>query len=281
MRIKHITSKSILTESKLPDTDYVINPYVGCQFGCTYCYASFMGRFVGEPKDAWGDYVYVKTNAVKLFREEILRLMRKHSQATILMSSVTDPYQAIESKYKITRGILEELVRLKYPGLVSILTKSPSVLRDKDLLLQLPNAEIGFTVTTSDDHLASLFEGESPPPSKRFKALDELKKLGLKTYAFVGPLLPHFYHKPDLLESLFEKLSQVKVDSLFVEQLNLSPYIKSRFYDCLNKHAFNHLHHFNEALSAHDYKERLNFIVKNLLNKYALRLRLNKVLTHK
>src|SRR3989344_5095642 len=71
LKVKEIVAKSILVPSKLPDADYVVNPYTGCEFACKYCYASFMGRYVGEPIEQWGSYCYVKINAVELFREEL------------------------------------------------------------------------------------------------------------------------------------------------------------------------------------------------------------------
>ena len=77
MEVKEIQTKSILTLSKLPDTDYVINPYVGCRFGCTYCYASFMGRFVSKQINDWGEYVYAKINAPELLRNELRKLKNK------------------------------------------------------------------------------------------------------------------------------------------------------------------------------------------------------------
>src|SRR3989344_3817317 len=74
MEIKTIQSKSILTPSKLPDTDFVINPYTGCRFGCSYCYASFMSRYVGKDIKDWGEFVYVKENAPELLTKSDLVL---------------------------------------------------------------------------------------------------------------------------------------------------------------------------------------------------------------
>ena len=76
MKVAEIEAKFILVRSKLPDTEYVVNPYTGCAFGCHYCYASFAGRFVGEPIGNWGNYVYAKINAVPLFEMELAKLRR-------------------------------------------------------------------------------------------------------------------------------------------------------------------------------------------------------------
>lgn len=102
--IKEIEAKSIIGTTKVPSADYVINPYTGCQFGCMYCFASFMGRFVGEKNEDLGKYVYVKTNAVELMKKDILRLIKKTPLPRIAISTVTDPYQGVESKYHLTRG---------------------------------------------------------------------------------------------------------------------------------------------------------------------------------
>lgn len=162
MNIQEIKAKSVVVKSKLPDTDYVVNPYTGCEFGCLYCYASFMGRFVNEPIDNWGNYVYVKVNAVSVFENELRRWSPERRMASLLLSSVTDPYHGVESTYRLTRGILEILARETYPGVVSILTKSPLVLRDVDVLRRIPHLEVGMTVTTTDDQLSRFLEVRAP-----------------------------------------------------------------------------------------------------------------------
>ncbi len=134
MEIKEIQSKSILTKSKLPDADYVVNPYTGCRFGCVYCYASFMSRYVGKDINDWGEFVYVKINAPELLQKEIQKLKNKGKGLSILFSSVTDPYQGVEAKYQVTRKCLQVLVDYGFEGKVSILTKSQLVTRDIDLL---------------------------------------------------------------------------------------------------------------------------------------------------
>jgi DNA repair photolyase len=101
MKIEEIRAKSILVKSKLPDADYVVNPYTGCQSACQYCYASFMGRFVNESFDNWGNYVYVKVNAIELLDSEVARMSRCRQNSSVLLSSVTDPYHSVEAKYQL------------------------------------------------------------------------------------------------------------------------------------------------------------------------------------
>ena len=104
--VKEIIAKSILVPSKLPECDFVINPYTGCRFGCSYCYASFMGRFVDKPISEWGNYVYAKINAPELLKKETMKLKDKGKGKTILLSSVTDPFQGLEAKYKLSEKCL-------------------------------------------------------------------------------------------------------------------------------------------------------------------------------
>ena len=198
--------KSILSKSGIPGVDYCINPYVGCSHGCRYCYATFMKRFTGHT-EPWGSFIDIKTNAPEVLH----RQMRKAAAGHVLISSVTDPYQAIEEKYKLTRGCLEVL--LPHQSSVGILTKSPLILRDLDLLKQFKEVEAGFTITTDDDEIRKVFEPHAPPIQARIQALKTLFEAGLKTYAFIGPLLPM---NPEALS----KKIRPYVHSVLIDRMN-------------------------------------------------------------
>lgn len=279
MRVVEVEAKSILVPSKLPDADYVINPYTGCAFGCSYCYASFMGRYVGEEISAWGEYVYVKTNAVEVARADVSSMKAEKKSSTLLLSSVTDPYQGVESKYRLTRGILEVLVDAQWPGRVGILTKSPLVTRDIEILKQLPRPEVGLTVTTTDDDISKWLEVRAPKASARLRALRELADAGLPVYAFVGPLLPHFRSRPDLLDRLFAGLAEAGVEELYIEHINLKAYIRSRLEPRLESEP-QEIQDAYVAARRDDYRAALGEVVEELRIKYGMRLRLDEVLYH-
>jgi DNA repair photolyase len=278
-KIVETQAKSILVKSRLPDSDYVVNPYTGCSNACAYCYASFMGSLVNKGIDEWGDYLYVKTNAVDVFRKELGRLSAEKRKSSIFISSVTDPYQAAELKYRLTRGILEALDAEKYPGEVGILTKSNIVLRDIDLFKSLPNAEVGMTITTTDDALSRLMEARAPSASVRLDTLRKLNDAGVKTYAFIGPLLPHMRNRPELLEKLFADIASTGVEEVYVEHINLKPYIKERLWKIVGKESEEVIAAYRDA-EMPEYRKELDVIVKRLMKENGLRLRLNEVLYH-
>jgi DNA repair photolyase len=279
MKVAEMSAKSIFVPSRLPDADVAANPYIGCAFGCVYCYASFMGRLVGEGREAWGGYVYVKTNAVELAASELVRWPEHRRRQAILLSSVTDPYQGVERRYRLSRGILTELAKIGYPGLVSVLTKSPLVLRDVDVLRELRWAEVGFTVTTTDDQLSRSIELKAPISSRRLDALEQLSAAGISTYAFVGPLLPHFRFQPQLLERLMQRLGSVGVGSVYVEHINLSAGIRRRYEGHLARlpDAMRQAH--ADAASGYA-RDELDVIVAELATRYGLAVRHSVALRH-
>jgi DNA repair photolyase len=278
MRIEEIEAKSIIVPSKLPDADYVANPYTGCQFGCLYCYATFTGRFVNESRDNWGNYVYVKKNAIDLAYEQLQDWPDDERNASILLSSVTDAYHGVEKKYQLTRGILGAIRDSQYPGLVSILTKSPMVLRDLDLLEQI-NAEVGLTITTTDDGLSRFLEVAAPSATRRLETLKKLNDYGIPTYAFVGPLLPHFRYRPDLLDVLFREIASTGTRQVYIEHINLPTYIKERMWRELRRES-------EETQAAYDgaqtqaHRETLTKMVNSLIEKYGLHIRLGGAIYH-
>ena len=204
--IREIKAKSILTKSGIPDVDYCINPYVGCSHGCRYCYATFMKRYSGHTEE-WGSFVDVKINAPEILQKQLKRAKR----GRVLISSVTDAYQPIESKYKLTRQCLEILLQSQFP--VDILTKSPLVLRDTDLIKKFKDIEVGITITTNDEKMQKIFEPNAPSIMARIRTLKALHDKGINTYAFIGPVLPM---NP---EALSEKI-RPHVDSIIIDRMN-------------------------------------------------------------
>lgn len=280
MKIVETTAKSIITASKLPDADYVVNPYTGCSFACSYCYASFMGRFVGEPIESWGNYVYIKTNAVELFEKELRAFSSERRNSSILLSSVTDAWQGPEKKYRLARGILEILVRNKYPGSVSILTKSPLVVDDLPLIAQLPSPDVGVTITSTDDAVSRVFEAHAPVASARLKILKAFNDAGVPTYAFVGPLFPHFRFVPDKLEQLFAGIAETGTKEIYVEQINLSAYIRKRL-DSVMRDAAPELVSAYASADESEHREVLEEMVHALAAKNGLSIRLDDVIDHR
>ncbi|MFU8856876.1 MAG: SPL family radical SAM protein [Deferrisomatales bacterium] len=183
LALREIQAKSVLTRSRIPGADYCVNPYVGCSHACRYCYASFMKRFTGHT-EPWGSFVDARVNAPEVLE----RQLRRARPGPVLLSSVTDPYQPLEGRYRLTRGCLEALLRHRFP--VDILTKSPLVLRDLDVLEGAEGVEVGLTVTSDDERMREVFEPGAPPLEARLDALRRLRARGVPTYAFVGPILP-------------------------------------------------------------------------------------------
>lgn len=281
METQEIQAKSIITKSKLPGTDYVVNPYVGCQFGCLYCYASFMGRFVNEPLENWGNYLYVKMNAVELFKTEYSKLKPiHHNPPTLMLSSVTDIYQGAEKKYQLARGILTHCKEREFPGLISILTKSPLILRDIDILQALPNVEVGLTVTSTDDKISRFLEIHAPSAKRRFETLTKLNQQGINTYAFIGPLLPHFRYDAKALEEMIKALVDTGVKTVYVEHINLKPYIFTRLKPLLADSS-PEIQNLYQQAKLQPHREALQKVVLPLLEKHGLHLRSNEVLYHK
>ena len=203
--VRYIQAKTILNRSGIGGVDYCLNPYVGCLHGCRYCYASFMKRFTNH-SEPWGSFVDIKENAVQLLEREI----RKIERGTVLISSVTDCYQKIEAETRLTRACLEVLKDTHLE--VSILTKSPLVLRDIDLLKRFHSVEVGLTITTNNESIRRLFEPGAPPIGLRIKALRTLHNEGIRTYVFIGPVLPM---NPDALaEALYEWVDRVLIDRM-------------------------------------------------------------------
>jgi DNA repair photolyase len=204
IKITEIRAKSILNKSKI--FDYCLNCYTGCQVNCRYCYAGlFMRRYSGH-SEPWGQFVDIKVNAADLLRTQIVKAKR----GIVWISSVCDAYQPVESEYKLTRQCLEILVERQFP--VQVQSKSALLLRDLDLFKTFKDIEVGFTITTEDERIAGLFEPGASSVAERISALGRLSAEGIKTFVFIGPILPG--NPENLVASLEGKAGRVLIDRM-------------------------------------------------------------------
>jgi DNA repair photolyase len=164
-----------------------------------------MKRFSGHT-EPWGSFIDVKLNAPEVLR----RHLRRAHRGSVLLSSVTDPYQPAEATYELTRKCLDVLAQFKFP--VNILTKSPLVTRDIDIISNIEDAEVGLTITTDDEEVRKVFEPCAPPVADRIKALKKLYKAGINTFVFIGPVLPmnHDY----LAEQIAPYANRILIDRM-------------------------------------------------------------------
>jgi len=191
-RVDEVRTRVALPPSRLPGLDFALNPYLGCQHDCLYCYAPYVTR---RPRTEW-TRVLARTDLPHALAREL-----KGKSGTIGLGTVTDPYQEAERHLLITRRCLMEIIP---SGLaVSALTKSDLILRDIDLYQEL-KGEVGITVTSVSEGLSREMEPGAPLPSKRLKALGELSEAGLNAYALIGPLLPLLEERDaaDLVDAL-------------------------------------------------------------------------------
>jgi DNA repair photolyase len=163
--------------------DFSCNPYLGCSFGCSYCYAMFLPQN-RRPIAEWGKWFSAKKNAVELARKQA----HKVAGLAVYMSSVTDPYQPAERNLMLTRGILEALIPHQ-PRLV-VQTRGPLVVRDTDLLKQFSRLRVNLSIPTDSDEVRQRFEPKAPPLARRWAALRELRAEGIPVAICITPTLP-------------------------------------------------------------------------------------------
>jgi DNA repair photolyase len=222
-----------------------INPYVGCAFGCAYCYARYAHRYAAErlsasfvtsdaareqladlpPWLAFERRVFVKREAGTVLRRE-LKL-----RETVVIGTATDPYQPAERRFRVTRGVLEALAEQQ--GLsVTIITKSPLVTRDVDVLLRIAvrsRLSVHVSLITVDRELARRLEPRAPTPEARLRAIGRLRAHGIEVGVNVMPVLPGITDSPRLLESLVRSVSEANASYLGACALRLQSAARQRY----------------------------------------------------
>ncbi len=190
-----------------------LSPYVGCLIGCRFCYAqshvAAARRLAGLPQVAWGSFVDVRVNAAEVLARELDELP---SLPLKFCPIVSDPYQPIEERYRLTRACLTVLRDADPARPLLLLTRSRLVLRDLDLLARLPGAYAGMSLPTVDDAVRRHFEPRGAPVAERLAALAALRAAGVRTFAVAQPVLPGPIDA--LADALAAAVSSVSVDVL-------------------------------------------------------------------
>lgn len=216
MKVNEKQVKSILTKSPVHG-GYTASPYAGCQHECVYCYARYLPDWTGHDGERWGEYVDVKY--WKPFTEKQKEKFRGKS---VFISSATDPYQPLESEYKRTRALLEELVGLDMN--ILIVTKSALVLRDWDLFKEL-NATVALSINTLDENFKTDMDRGSSI-KERITTLRMLHDKGVYTSCFISPIFPGITDAPAIIHEVTNKCDEVYLEHLVLQ----NPYKGSVLY---------------------------------------------------
>ncbi len=229
MEIKQKKCKTALSKSNLPGLDYSLNPYTGCAHKCAYCYVP---NVMHLDRENWGEKVTVKENIPVVLAKEL----RNKKPGRVGISTVTDTYQPIEQKYRLTRYCLEQLLIHDYP--VCIQTKSNLVKRDKDLISKFSKAELMISIGTINDKERQLLEPFSSSINERFELLKYFSETPIVKSVFFGPIYPSF--KLEDINIFFDKLQKNNVSKIMIDKFNLKPGIYSNLEKTLqnNKKTF-------------------------------------------
>ena len=188
----HDATRSIIARNNSPDVSFEqsINPYRGCEHGCIYCFARPTHAYLGmSPGVDFESRLFAKPNAAELLAKELSA--PGYVPKVIAMGTNTDPYQPLERKMRITRSILEVLRDFRHP--VGIVTKSPLILRDIDILSEMANmglAKVALSVTTLDRRLARMMEPRAGTPTRRLQTIQGLSDAGIPTGVMFAPAIP-------------------------------------------------------------------------------------------
>jgi DNA repair photolyase len=267
-RFVSLEPKSVLNSPQQTGVDFwSLNPYIGCEFGCTYCYARYAHRYAVERAhdagrlsdeefvefrgphgwEAFEQRIFVKERLLGALEADLRRYFRSASpsasqSAPIVIGTATDPYQPAERRFRLTRGILERLARCE--GLtIGVITKSPLIARDVDVLLRIQersDLEVHISLMTVDAPLIKQVEARSPMPAVRLRALRRLADAGVHVGLIVAPVLPGITDDVPHLEALFQAAREAGARFVHAGPLRLYAAVRDRFLPMLDER-FPHL----------------------------------------
>lgn len=216
LEIVTATKSAVLTKSGFANYDMCLNPYVGCQFGCTYCYV----RFFVKDQLPWGEFLRIR----KHLKYRLPTELKAAGPIRLVIGTMTDPYQPQELEYRLTRSSLEIIRDTKAQVTkLGIFTRSPLVKQDLDLIKSIPNSRIHFTITPFEPEILKRIEPVAVATEARFRTVKQIKEAGIRVHVNVAPAIPLVSEQ--FIQPFAEKLAEIGVDEFFVDPMQ--PYKES------------------------------------------------------
>lgn len=226
-------AKSVLNRVQGMPFHWSVNPYRGCYHGCVFCYARRSHSYLEEDGvERWGSRIFVKTNAPAVLRSELAKRSWRHE--TVAIGTVTDPYQPLEGRYRLTRAVLEALADYDTPA--SLITRSPLVVRDIDVLSRLAmkaGVSVTVSIATMDAALARQIEPTVAPPEKRLFAVRKLADAGLKVNVALAPVLPQITDTAENISAVVRAARDAGAASIWHNALHLHEITREAFFSYL------------------------------------------------
>lgn len=228
-------AKSVINAVKGMPFKWSVNPYRGCYHQCRFCYARRTHKYLEvDGVREWGSRIYVKVNSPSVIRTELSKRTWRHERVAI--GTVTDPYQPLEGRYRLTRGILQALADYETPA--GIVTRSPLIVRDIDVLQHLARVagvHVSVSIATMDESLAREIEPTVAAPRQRLRAVSMLADAGIPVNVALAPVLPRITDAPSQIEAVVRAAREAGAKSVWHNTLYLHEITREAFFDYLRE----------------------------------------------
>jgi DNA repair photolyase len=228
--------KSALNRVKGMPFNWSLNPYMGCEHRCTFCYVRAFEKRADRPSDdRYGRSIRVKVNVAEVLRSELGR--KSWKRESVVIGAATDPYQPAEGRYRLTRRCLEVFRDFSNP--IGLITRGPMIVRDVDVLAELSRrTEVGvnFSIPTLDDDVWRRTEPGTAHPRQRLRALERLVAAGVRAGVGMAPLLPGLSDRPEQIEAVVKAARDAGACHIWANVLYLRPGTREHFMACLSRH---------------------------------------------
>jgi DNA repair photolyase len=232
--IHEIQARSALNAVEGMPFKWSLNPYKGCRHACSYCYARAYHQFLDLAPSSFENQLFVKTNVAEVLRAELRRPSWRGESVAI--GTATDPYQPLESQYRLTRGCLEAFAEVDNP--ISITTKGTLVRRDVDILADMASRTevvVNVSLISLDAELLRKLEPGAPAPARRLETIERLSAAGVPVSVFLAPILPGITDDPTALKNLVRAAAEHGASDAWTGALRLADGVRDHFMQFLEE----------------------------------------------